>query len=315
MCGIAGFLRLNMDDKAARKLAVELLRETESRGRDATGIWTTKSARYNQDDDLGILVKSNCEASKFIEKFMLEADEFGKSTLLHCRSATNGEPEDNHNNHPVISDNWVLIHNGVMHMKRLKDYEYKGLVDSEVLLSYLETFGIRKALGAIDGSAAVAIQRLGDESIYLFRNTPPISIGLVKGKAIIFASTPQIIFDACDKVFGRFWGFPKVHVMECPKDKLVKMSPSGKPQFLAVIKDFAAPPDKLLSVTPSVTRVNTQGNTGFKPKKPDSIDDDEDDDEKFVYDPTLNMWHRKKYSPFFDFAKNSDISDTIKEWS
>jgi glucosamine 6-phosphate synthetase-like amidotransferase/phosphosugar isomerase protein len=215
MCGISGFVNLGMTNEQCKLLAETLLTELESRGTDSTGIYTN-----------GWVIKAPFKATNFVD-FL--PDEYGKLTLLHNRWWTSGEPKDNNNNHPIFSDNWVLVHNGVIEMDRLATYSYKGKVDSEVLLSYIEKEGLVPAIKKIQGTAAIAAIDKRESCIYLWRNTNPIALGLVPRKVLMFASETDAIFNAADAVFGSVQKrFSKALVVHTAVDTLMRLSDKGR---------------------------------------------------------------------------------------
>ncbi|MEM0503496.1 MAG: class II glutamine amidotransferase [Archaeoglobaceae archaeon] len=110
MCGIAGFVgRVNRKD--AVDLLVRLGKETVVRGEDAWGLMfkSGKLVQYTKSPgSFGEVSK------KEIFKLLPEKVEV---VALHCRAATQGSPQNNENNHPVVASSnmfWVM-HNGVVH--------------------------------------------------------------------------------------------------------------------------------------------------------------------------------------------------------
>jgi len=194
MCGIAGFLNLGLTQREARRLARQLLLEIEYRGKDATGIYTN-----------GTIVKAPVRASIFV-KLSIFPKRFGYITLLHTRQATQGTPKNPHNNHPLYSKRWILVHNGIIYSQRLSKYEYIGQVDSEIILSYIERYGLTKALDEIRGTAAIALcKRDNPRSIFLWSNHNPSPVGYIPHKALVFASTESALKDGC-RIFGKRLG-------------------------------------------------------------------------------------------------------------
>jgi glucosamine 6-phosphate synthetase-like amidotransferase/phosphosugar isomerase protein len=216
MCGISGFIRLSkMSNKEAIKLSKELLLSLEYRGEDATGIYTS-----NQ------VVKAPVPADVFVD-LKIYPKKIGYITLLHCRQATKGSPKVYTNNHPVISKNWTLVHNGMIWNSKLSKYNYRGEVDSEILLSYIERFGIKLALNLLRGSAALGIcRRYNPRAIYVWANSNPISFGYVPEKAFVFSSTTDSILEACE-IFGKINKFTKVYIYEPEKYVLYQMTSRG----------------------------------------------------------------------------------------
>jgi len=160
-----------------------LLIENKSRGTDATGI-----ASWDLEKNEILVSKQAEEAKDFIPN--LTEEHILGPTIGHNRAKTRGDPADPHNNHPMYGEKFCLVHNGVVPtMKNLPDYKYKGQCDTEVLLSYIEQFGIRDAIPMIDGSAAIAVMSPEDKKFYLYRHTSPLVLAYFPGKAFVFSST------------------------------------------------------------------------------------------------------------------------------
>ncbi len=160
-----------------------LLLENRTRGGDATGI-----ASWDIEKNQVLVCKQAEEAKDFITN--LKEEHILGPTIGHNRAKTKGEPEDPENNHPMFGEKFCIVHNGMVHsMKNIDGYKYKGQCDTEVLLSYIEKFGLREAIPQIDGSAAVAIFSPEDKTFYLYRHTSPIALTYFPGKAFVFSST------------------------------------------------------------------------------------------------------------------------------
>lgn len=195
MCGIGGFIKeRDVDDGFLRRLIIDLTNKLQVRGSDATGIYTS-----SKDGDIR---KSNVAADKFYDW----PDTYGDITFVHTRMATGGSPTNNNNNHPVSGDNIVLVHNGIVWMDRLDGYPYKGEVDTEIIVSYIERLGINKGLSGIAGSAAVAFcNKSNPDKAYLFSYDAPISMAFIPGYGILFASTMGMVSGIVDKYWKKWY--------------------------------------------------------------------------------------------------------------
>ena len=197
MCGIAGIVWLyaNMSPEITRKLAIELLRGIEERGRDAAGI-----ACYRSAGEVWIR-KAPWPASRFVEYLeRVRGWEEAKIILLHARAATSCTPGYNVCNHPLVTPAESrtkivsLVHNGVIH-----DVEYLSLreiaVDTDALLvpvrerDRLDVEAV-KEMSKIAGSKAVLVT--DGEKVYAFRDVSPLAWARVD-KLIVFASTRNIL--------------------------------------------------------------------------------------------------------------------------
>ncbi len=185
MCGISGIIPLSKDITKAKILEVmkHLLLENRTRGGDSTGI-----ASWDMTNNKILVCKQAEEAKDFITN--LTEEHILGATIGHNRAQTRGPADDPENNHPMFGEKFCLVHNGMVHtMKELPDYTYKGKCDTEVLLSYIERFGMKAAIPQIDGSAAVAVMSPEDKMFYLYRHTSPIVLTYFPGKAFVFSST------------------------------------------------------------------------------------------------------------------------------
>jgi glucosamine 6-phosphate synthetase-like amidotransferase/phosphosugar isomerase protein len=133
MCGLVGAIGKKIDLDIIR----DLFLATQPRGKEATGFWTsitdTIKAPLGADEFL--------KDSKTMERL---TKGIGESNILlgHCRYATHGKPEYNYNNHPIESENWIVVHNGVVSsLKDFDDYEYTSDTDTENIVAYIERYG------------------------------------------------------------------------------------------------------------------------------------------------------------------------------
>lgn len=215
MCGIQGIIPLSDTVSKEQILTIMkfLLLENAHRGGDATGIGTVNI------EEKRVLVCKQAETAKvFVEN--LKEEHIWGPTIGHNRAKTRGEPEDPENNHPMYGAKYCMVHNGMVHsMKEIPEYKYKGKCDTEVLLSYFETKGIKEAIPQIDGSAAVAILSPLESMLYIYRHTSPIYIAYFPGKAIVFSSTESPLKKigdmlGCSKVYGLFNNYSIIEVDE-----------------------------------------------------------------------------------------------------
>src|SRR3989304_5042383 len=108
-------------------------------------------------------------------------------------------------------------------MARIKDYKYKGTVDSEILLSHVEKNGMKEGLKALKGSAAVAIVSADEPNvIYLWRHSNPLWLAYndIK-KTLFFASTEDILREGLSDILGFFSSF---HIRQTLEDILYKVT-------------------------------------------------------------------------------------------
>ena len=214
MCGIAGFFRKTEKQFEPEQL-IALLGELEHRGRDATG-WAWGTSRGN-----AALCKSAGPAKLVLQQpkadLYLRASAKAQWAFYHCRQSTGGTPQDNRNNHPIYTNEAVVIHNGLVHTT--EPLACEGECDSEILGRLIDKYGIEECLTHFSGSVAFAAFLFSDpEAIYLYREDNPIRI-IDNPEFIAFASTVSIL----DKLIN----LPYNESRDLPVYSLYRVSASG----------------------------------------------------------------------------------------
>jgi len=217
MCGIVGALafgKMNKKDedvrqKIMRYFTEELLVETETRGKDATGA----TILFEGGNYVGI--KRGDKASTFLSKFGKNKDTYGgfleiwrkydkpvKIYLGHCRAGTGGEKEENANNHPIRIGNLVGVHNGIVRNddKIIENLGCKrdGKVDSEAIFRLFEHYTssgkepftismVQEVVNRLDGQFAVALFNADNPyQVPVFRDSRPVEFFLIKDYGLLF---------------------------------------------------------------------------------------------------------------------------------
>jgi len=197
MCGIGGFYRSNEGyvTKWEKEALLDLWMALEQRGNMACGV-----AIPCVDSSVAI-IKSAAPSSEFGPKVWSGAwhkNGMPRWVMLHTRLTTHGSAWNNLNNHPMMSANVVLSHNGVIwnHNTVLKDVlgvKRTRQVDTEAILQCLVRGGINEVVQHIRGSYSIAYT---DEpgSLCLFANgsNPLVYARLYNGN-YFYASTREII--------------------------------------------------------------------------------------------------------------------------
>lgn len=133
--------------------------------------------------------------------------------MLHTRHATHGDPKENKNNHPHDSKDWLLFHNGVLRSRPIQGYPYNSDCDSEIAVSFIQTYGVDKALEKLGGSMALAfVPKAEPWRLHLYRDGNPIIVQEKKWRngntgtrwIMAYSSTgiPALEYE------GRFFMFP-----------------------------------------------------------------------------------------------------------
>lgn len=180
--------------------------EIESRGRDATGY-----AYVSLRDKSVYLAKAPVQATEFLKipGHILTRpgiQRMPRAMLLHTRSATQGLPEENKNNHPIYAkaSGLCMIHNGWLTNDDALVEEHKlevdAEVDTEVYLRLIEKYylehpaepveaGIKEATGQVFGSIACAMIQAGRPgSMWIWKDQGQLMIARTDW-GVVFAST------------------------------------------------------------------------------------------------------------------------------
>lgn len=188
MCGIAGFCINAEEHIDARLLAKNLLKGLEARGKDATG-----AGWYNAKRNEVNYVKAPKSATEFNRNEAWRIPSGVKNVVLHTRFATQGSPKNNNNNHPIVIENLVGVHNGhISNDKYILDYAR-------------DNFG-HKRIGEVDSEAAFAIAKYADNPLEGFAEAlvgraalawidgdkpKELNLTRVTGSPLVVAQTPK----------------------------------------------------------------------------------------------------------------------------
>lgn len=205
MCGIGAFQIIGNECEPA-KVARVLLRLLEVRGKHASGVaWHEKGETF---------VRKSAVAGKELARQL--KGEIGTTGIVHTRWATQGNPKDNNNNHPIDVGGIVGVHNGHIVndselINKCVDYKRQGQVDSEAVFAYMahgkKGTKLVDRLAEVRGNAALLWLRSYDkqERLYAVRLTSsPLWFGQTKLGSIVFASTENILKETgkrCELVF------------------------------------------------------------------------------------------------------------------
>lgn len=215
MCGIVGFYRINRKATSpAIEDVVSAFEECSDRGKQATGFFSPTTGVI-KDDDI---------ASKFCEDHRDELEVAVSDSLLlgHCRAATTGfrgyyaTPSKNENNHPHEGKRYILVHNGCFsELPIVKGYKYAGECDSELALSYIETFGLKRGLEMMYQYDTYSLVIFDKESghMHFYRRSNPLVFALSPDGMLLFGSTSQIVVNLCKEI--KTFGFQTCNIFQC----------------------------------------------------------------------------------------------------
>jgi predicted glutamine amidotransferase len=189
MCGIVGAIGTGIDANLLHSLFIE----TQDRGKNATGFWFPNTG----------IVKAPQKASEFLKEHNETFQQGVKESRIflgHTRFATHGKPENNFNNHPLESENWIMVHNGVIAtMKDIDEYKYNSDTDTENLLAYIEQFGIEEGLSYCSSGASILfINKEKQDTLYLWKTySQPLKIGYdMSNETIYIYSEEKFMWNA-----------------------------------------------------------------------------------------------------------------------
>jgi len=241
MCRIVGAIGRKLDSPFISNIFLE----SEHLGRDATGFWFPNTNIMKGPKKVSEFLP---EAKEVFEEGMKNSHVF----LGHTRLATHGKPEFNYNNHPIESENWIVVHNGIVHMKDISDYPYTSDTDTENILAYIETFGLEKGLEyCTSGASIILVNKAEEDTLYLWRTaTGDMAIAYDLDKENIYISSGSRYFWAALKPevkevkrLGGLFSFSKrrMRVTEPDARQLWKLSFKDKQvhaEKIAAIKSF-----------------------------------------------------------------------------
>jgi len=220
MCSIAG--AAGPIHKLSGKLRAEfheflscLFTMAELRGRDAAGFWVWRGDHY-------VYEKRPIPAEDLIQRSpRWKGLRFNPGTLylLHTRAATDGDPNENINNHPHMGDHSVMIHNGMVwsHQSIASQYslDMKTDCDSEVLMRLAECvddikdglkfmYNVCSDSTGTDSIATAFVDRRDPNRILLSRNSgnPCYIYPSERFGCTFFVSTEQIFEEALELLYG-----------------------------------------------------------------------------------------------------------------
>jgi len=206
MCGIGAIINLGNNKKAElQETVTNILLKLEERGKEATGV----SAVYHdkkKNEFKAFTLKGPITASEFVEskEFLKFIDSYwdARLFLLHTRLPTQGNPKKNKNNHPLISENFILVHNGSIRNEKIGWLYHKGIdeeveTDSYAILRIAETEGLEKALKILEGNMTILAFNKATGEFYAYKERMPLHVGYCpERKLLVFASTEEAISSA-----------------------------------------------------------------------------------------------------------------------
>jgi len=215
MCGIFGFIAATgttCDAAAVRDSLTLLFKLSEPRGREASGlvIATGNEANVFKRGLAPSKMLARDDYKKFLgeslAKMAVAPDGKLSQPLMafgHCRLVTNGAETLSGNNQPILVDNSIGLHNGIVANEETLWQDYGDLtrqshVDSEVIFRLLERHmaagenlqgALKSTFDDVEGAASIAFLRNDMDGLVLATNTGSLYMARVENSGLfVFAS-------------------------------------------------------------------------------------------------------------------------------
>lgn len=204
---------------------------------------------YNEDRDEINWAKTpgRADSNEAMDWFADEIDNEARWFVGHTRYATDGDPSDNRNNHPIWHGEVVGVHNGV-----LSDWEpilaetgredEGAEVDSEAIFAAVEKWGTVEGLKKIRGSAVTLFSRLSAPDVVCLARTSgrSVTLGWTDRGNMIWASEESALLSL------EYWGIKFVKVSKVSENRLLLIKNGDiihRVRFRPIEKKVVAPFD------------------------------------------------------------------------
>lgn len=215
MCGIFGIIV-----RPESKIAVDKISSTlkkiavfsESRGKDSSGI----AFRNLSTNEINVIkgdipIRDLINSKEFISQIIQASDSYNKgkgfAAFGHARLVTNGSQLKEENNQPVIKDNIICIHNGIIvNVDELwgknEDLLRKYDIDTEIIPSLIRrelnnsndlVFALNKSLNQLQGTYSLALMLQDIDKFILCTNNGSLYYITDYSNFIVFASESYFI--------------------------------------------------------------------------------------------------------------------------
>ena len=217
MCGIFGLITTKESEvrKGDYLSAINyLFKLSESRGKEASGFITKNdnSINYYKTPETASKMIRSAEYINYFKKIKIPVPVLG-----HSRLVTNGSQENHNNNQPIVSDNIIGIHNGIITnvddiWNNHKSFDRQYETDTEIIYKLLRFYisksnSLQKALGStfseIFGTASIAAFFSDINKILIATNNGSLYIAYnLEKKICVFTSEMYTIELAVKKIIS-----------------------------------------------------------------------------------------------------------------
>ena len=207
MCGIFGILVKKESDYNSRFLSGSirtLSKLSQNRGKDSSGICVLNNLKNEFDIIKGPISASELMKRKSVKKrlkfsFSSEINRNLKLAFGHARLVTNGSQLNDSNNQPVVKDDIICIHNGIVVnaddlWEKNNDIIRDNEIDTEIIPALVRKkiksgmsteLSVKNTLDQITGTASVALSFSDINKFILASNNGSLYL-LTNNKDIIF---------------------------------------------------------------------------------------------------------------------------------
>ena len=220
MCGIFGVItkeKSSYNNKFLKKSLITLAKLSETRGKDSSGLCSLNHKNNSFD-----IIKGPIPANKLLKRnkvkdtldsvFSKENDNKLKLAFGHARLVTNGTQLEAENNQPVIKDDIICIHNGIVvnvdelwenHPSLVRENE----IDTEVLPTLIRMelnngksieSSVKNTINKVFGTASIAITFADLEKFVLATNSGSLYV-IHNNKDIIYFASERAMLNGLIK--------------------------------------------------------------------------------------------------------------------
>jgi predicted glutamine amidotransferase len=234
---------------------------TVHRGRHAWGYMTYSAPEDGSAGGIKYFRKSGSASHKDAPGDMI-VDEPTRLRWMagHVRYATTGSPKILGNNHPMIHDRVIGMHNGVLRdyysiLKETGRSDPKVTVDSEAIFAAINKWGLKAGLKRIKGDmVTVFADTQNPDAIYIARSHGrPLWYATTEAGSFVWASEKTILNSA-----GLLW---KTHPRELTRTNVIMRIVGGEVSYIKQYADADPTADRPSWSQPAST-VRTGASTG-----------------------------------------------------
>lgn len=281
MCGIFGVIG-NHSSKRKSTDFIRLLNTvaqfSEARGKDSSGV----ALKYYKSNEIKVL-KGALKVSELLRKeeynSLFHQNEFKFidnpfSAIGHARLTTNGTQLKDINNQPVVKNDCVLIHNGIIvNVEELwqknPDLEREYDIDTEVFAALVRKYiisgsslskSVANAMKDCFGTISTAMMFSDSHQIILATNNGSLYYTKIGDECIVFASELFILQQTAEKMKGLFSSQPGI-IQQLQANTMIIIDPSELLIKLYYLNEAAEHPFIFQKVHTASITVKTITNT------------------------------------------------------